>query len=73
MRRADGGATDGPEKMHPPWAALNRRHPTNALCAQGAKQKHRGLADDEESRGGGTGLHVIGPDPGDGVLLPLPG
>ena len=36
-----------------PWAALNRRHPTTALCAQGEKQKHRGLEYDRGSQGGG--------------------
>ena len=33
------------------WESLNRRHPTTALCAQGAKQKSRRLEEDEARAG----------------------
>ena len=37
--------------MFPPWVALNRRHHTTSLCAQGAEYKRRILDEEEERKG----------------------
>ena len=46
--------------MFVPWVALNRRHPTTALCVQNTDWKRRQLTEEEERVSTVTAFQVYG-------------